>query len=414
MRALEVLQANSRGAFTIPARGLYPYQWLWDSGFIALGWAQVDMERAWQELLCLFDYGQSPDGMLPHIVFHEQSRDYFPGPEVWGREALARPATSGITQPPVVGSVLLYLYEKDPDRERARERARYLFPKALAFHRWLYLARDPWRTGLVAIVHPWESGMDNSPAWDKPLSRVPLEDLPPYERRDVRHVSPEERPKKEDYDRYLSLLFLFRRLGYDPRAIYEHSPFKVVDVGFNAILHRANRDLYTLAVLLGEDPGDLEEWILRGEVGLEALWDRERGFYFSLDLVAGERIPVKTSAGFLPLYAGTPHAGRAGFLAEEIRRWGEKVAYLLPSADPESPAFEPKRYWRGPIWINVNYLVAEGLKDYGFLSLAERLKADALALMEREGFREYYDPLTGQGRGGEAFSWSAALALYWT
>ena len=80
MKAVEVLQRHSRGAFTVPAHGLYPYQWLWDSAFIALGWTQVDWERAWQELLCLFDYGQGPDGMLPHIVFHEQSRDYFPGP----------------------------------------------------------------------------------------------------------------------------------------------------------------------------------------------------------------------------------------------------------------------------------------------------------------------------------------------
>ena len=176
---MEVLQRNSRGAFTVPAHGLYPYQWLWDSAFIALGWTQVDWERAWQELLCLFDYGQGPDGMLPHIVFHEQSRDYCPGPDVWGREARAQPATSGITQPPVVATVVRYLYEKDPDRDRARERARYLFPKLLAFHRWLYHARDPYRTGLVVIVHPWESGMDNSPAWDKPLSRVPVENLPP-------------------------------------------------------------------------------------------------------------------------------------------------------------------------------------------------------------------------------------------
>jgi len=411
---VEVLQRNSRGAFTVPAHGLYPYQWLWDSAFIALGWTQVDWERAWQELLCLFDYGQGPDGMLPHIVFHEQSRDYFPGPDVWGREARAQPATSGITQPPVVATVVRYLYEKDPDRDRARERARYLFPKLLAFHRWLYHARDPYRTGLVVIVHPWESGMDNSPAWDKPLSRVPVENLPPYERRDVKHVNPEERPRKEDYDRYLSLLYLFRRLEYDPREIYRQSPFKVVDVGFNAILQRANRDLYALAVLLQEDPYEIEEWIVRGEVGLEALWDREAGFYFSWDLVAGEPIAVKTSAGFLPLFAGTPHQGRASLLAQEAERWGEKARYLLPSVDPTSPFFEPGRYWRGPVWINVNWMVAEGFRDYGFAALAARLKADALALMEREGFREYYAPLTGQGRGGEGFSWSAALALFWT
>ena len=121
---MEVLQRNSRGAFTVPAHGLYPYQWLWDSAFIALGWTQVDWERAWQELLCLFDYGQGPDGMLPHIVFHEQSRDYFPGPDVWGREARAQPATSGITQPAVAGFAVNRLYERAKDKALAGEMVR--------------------------------------------------------------------------------------------------------------------------------------------------------------------------------------------------------------------------------------------------------------------------------------------------
>lgn len=321
---MEVLQRNSRGAFTVPAHGLYPYQWLWDSAFIALGWTQVDWERAWQELLCLFDYGQGPDGMLPHIVFHEQSRDYFPGPDVWGREARAQPATSGITQPPVVATVVRYLYEKDPDRARAREWARYLFPKLLAFHRWLYHASDPYRTGLVVIVHPWESGMDNSPAWDKPLSRVPVENLPPYERRDVKHVNPEERPRKEDYDRYLSLLYLFRRLEYDPREIYRQSPFKVVDVGFNAILQRANRDLYALAVLLQEDPYEIEEWIVRGGGGprgplgpgggvLLLLGPRDRGAHRGEDL-GGLPAPLRRDP---PPGAGGPPRPGGGALGGE-------------------------------------------------------------------------------------------------
>lgn len=94
----------------------------------------------------------------------------------------------------------------------------------------------------------------------------------------MKHVNPEERPRKEDYDRYLSLLYLFRRLEYDPREIYRQSPFKVVDVGFNAILQRANRDLYALAVLLQEDPYEIEEWIVRGEVGPRPSGTGRRGF----------------------------------------------------------------------------------------------------------------------------------------
>jgi len=37
----------------------------------------------------------------------------------------------------------------------------------------------------------------------------------------------------------------------------------------------------------------------------------------------------------------------------------------------------------------------------------------SLELLDREGFREYFDPLTGEGLGARSFSWSAALALDW-
>jgi hypothetical protein len=66
----------------------------------------------------------------------------------------------------------------------------------LAWHRWFYKARDPNQTGVVAILHPWESGMDNSPAWDEPM-RFPVDDIPPYVRCDLNHVHPEMRPTKE-------------------------------------------------------------------------------------------------------------------------------------------------------------------------------------------------------------------------
>ena len=46
VRAREVLEGNRQDGFTIPCEGLYPCRWNWDSGFIALGWGHLDMERA--------------------------------------------------------------------------------------------------------------------------------------------------------------------------------------------------------------------------------------------------------------------------------------------------------------------------------------------------------------------------------
>src|SRR5829696_8275996 len=104
--ARKILLDNNRGGYTIPSPKLYPFQWSWDSGFIALGLSYFDVQKAYDEIRYMFR-GQWSNGMLPHINFHHVDPNYFPGPDVWGtRECPWAPrdlATSGITQPPVFG-----------------------------------------------------------------------------------------------------------------------------------------------------------------------------------------------------------------------------------------------------------------------------------------------------------------------
>ena len=89
------------------------------------------------------------------------------------------------------------------------------------------------------------------------------------------------------------------------------------------------------------------------------------------------------------------------------------MPFSLASWDPAHPGFEPKRYWRGPIWAVVNFLVALGLSETGRPDLVARVTADTRKLIEREGFYEYFDPVTGAGLGGGDFSWTAAMWLAW-
>ena len=405
--AVDVLRANDRGGYTVPTQGLYPFQWLWDSGFVALGWAVLEEKRAFDELETLFR-GQWENGFLPHIVFHRDDPGYFPGPEVWGTGR--EPRSSGITQPPFLAPVVLHLVRASGEKGLAW--ARKLYPRLLALHRFLHLHRDPEGTGLVAVLHPWETGMDNSPAWDLPLKRVPRHPLPSEARRDTKHVPPGERPQLKDYERYLYLVSLFRRLGYDPGFCYRESPFRVVDVGFNALLLFADEALAELAQLLGENPSEPRGWWQKGLSALEALWEEEAGLYRSLDLCSGRRIPRDTSAGFLPLLLPLPRP-RVERLMATFRAWMGEARYLFPSVLPSAPYFEAKRYWRGPVWAPVNWLLAWGLVRHGFPKEAARLREDFLALVERSGFREYYHPLTGEGLGGQGFSWTAALYLAW-
>lgn len=408
--ALEVLKENDQGSYTIPTKGLYPFQWNWDSCLTALGQFHYDEARAWTEIETLFMH-QWPDGMVPHIVFHVYSDGYFPGPNVWDTR---RPGTdtSGITQPPVAGFAVKRLYDRATDKAAAAARAKALLPKIDAWHRWFYNMRDPAGEGLVAILHPWESGRDNSIDWDEAFERVPTEGIEPYVRRDTQHADPAHRPTKAQYDRYLYLVQLFRSLGWDNSKLHEASPFKVVDPGFNAILIRSMTDLADLAEALGETAiaRANRERAQQGLAALDTLWSDRHGQYLCKDRMTGQLIESASIGGILPVFAAVPKT-RAHEIARTIERWGSEVKYIVPSHDPADPRFEPKRYWRAPAWLVMNYMIQDGLRAVGETEVAEHIVRSSLELITRSGFAEYYDPTTGEPCGGGRFTWTAAMVI---
>jgi glycogen debranching enzyme len=409
-QARATLRANDRGGYTVPTARLYPFQWNWDSAFVAMGWARFDEPRAWQEILSLLK-GQWEDGMIPQIVFHAPSEDYFPGPDVWAVQH--DPPTSGITQPPVLATSARYLLDHATDRELAEAQLAKIYPCLLSNHRWWQHARDPARTGLVATLHPWETGMDNSPAWDAALERVPAETTTPIRRRDTTHVDAVFRPRGIEYQRFIHLVDLFRAEAWDAAHMFAASPFKVADIGTNAILLRAEQDLFALAERFGTaaQRAEIAARIDRQRAALEKLWCAATGTFVSRDLIDATAIAIGTSAGFLPLFARAVSADRIATLAATLRLWAGQVRFLVPSADPRAARFEPRRYWRGPIWAIVNWMIADGLSWAGQQHLATRLRQDTRALITRQGFSEYFNPTTGDGIGGQDFSWTAAIYL---
>jgi len=209
--ARQILRNNDKGRYTIPTSGLYPYQWNWDSAFAAMGFAEFDLDRAWTELDTLFS-GQWDNGMVPHILFHTVDKSYFPGPDVWGCKGPI--SSSGITQPPIAATMARRVFDKDTDL--GRQRLSPLFEKMEAWHRWFM----QWRldNGAVCITHPWEAGRDNAPDWDGAMSRIDPVGVGEYTRRDTSIVDSDMRPTKYDYDRYIWLVQMGRRVdSYDPR-----------------------------------------------------------------------------------------------------------------------------------------------------------------------------------------------------
>ena len=432
-RAVGVLRENDMGGWTRASPTLYPHQWSWDSAFIAIGLAHIDTGRATGEILSLLRH-QWRNGKIPHIVFNPDApaESYFPGPEHWASAADSPDApsglsrTSGLCQPPVHAIAALRIFHVAVARgegvAEAREFLCEVYPKLLAWHRYLATRRDPEESGLVTIFHPWESGTDNSPRWSAALERVEIGEIPEYERQDLEHVpDPSERPTGLEYDRFIWLVEVIKEARCDDAVLYDTSPFLVKDALASAILVRANEALLEIAKVAGAPEGDLAEirtWIERGRQGLDGCWDHELGLCLDIDLRTGEPLRARTIAGFAELVAGPGKPDRLqahirtldshAFTGNPDLRWP-----LPPSTSPDQPGFQPRNYWRGPIWPVMTWLLWWSLKKAGERKRADRLKHYALAQLSDGCFGEYYEPFTGEALGSDDQSWTAAVALDW-
>lgn len=426
-----VLGRNDNGHMITAAPLLYPHMWSWDTAFISVGLAHLSVDRAGRELRTLFG-AQWRDGMVPHIVFSD-AHGYFPGPERWGAHELGpnaprTPKTSGICQPPVHAIALSSVLDtarraRHSDRVHAEELIRDLWPKMFRWHQWLATHRDPHGTGLLSIVHSWESGMDNSERWDQPYRAVrPGPDLPPYVRLDRDLVADgAQRPSDLEYRRYLWLVEEMRAVRYDADEVVRTSSFLVADVFLSCVFVVANEVLADLGEEFGQSPEDiarLREWARRGADALSATVDPHTSLARDRDLRTGAWLASRTFAGFGPLLCGglPPAEERALLAILDGPQWtGHEglFARVPPSTSPRDPGFRTREYWRGPQWPVICWLFWWAFRRRGWTERAEVMREESLRLIADGAFSEYYHPFTGEPLGSRHQSWTAAVALDW-
>jgi hypothetical protein len=372
-RARAVLERNWVPAgYTTPHPATYPFGWLWDSCFHAIVWAELgEPGRAVAELGHVFRT-QDPLGFVPHV-------DYEASPDVlaafWGRTG-----ASAITQPPMYGHTVAELRRRGvdvPDELVARARRGLGF---LLDHR----ARDD-ASGLVTIVHPWESGADDSPRWDH-WCGAPGD---PFDLATWYEVKGELVGAISTHGEHGSPL--------------ANPAFGAAPVGFNALVAF---NALELASVTGDTA--LAGTALELVAALDHRWDPHLRTWVDAGPAAATSGRVRTLDALLPLLV---------LPADGPRVWPEVLRPVAfggacgPSGvDRREPTFEPTTYWRGPAWPPLTYLLwvaADRAGDAAAAGLAEQLVRGALA----SGFAEYWHPDDGRRLGAAPQGWAALAAV---
>jgi hypothetical protein len=362
-RALELNWVEAHG-FTMPNRRKYPWQWLWDSCFHAIAWSALGDPRCRTELESLFSL-QLPSGFLPHMGYQSD-----PGRslELW--HSVGR---SEITQPPMYGHALSALAARGFDVEHLYEGAsrglRHLFE-----HR-----RDP-VSGLIRVLHPWETGCDDSPRWDGWESR------PFSERRWNRH-------KRE----------LVRSLVVDDGAASSNPKFDVGSVGFSALVSFNARELASLT-------GDaaLRHSADALAAAIEHRWVGERRTWGDVRLHGrGTGALAATLDGLFPVLVSQdePHVEAA--FAELFRadRFWRPFGPCGVAADAR--VYQPAKYWRGDAWPQEIYLMMIAARRRGRGEEGRRLAHKLMIGCTSSCLAERWNPETGAALGAVPQGWAA-------
>ena len=354
-------------AYTCPSPLHYPWQWYWDSSFTAIVWRRFDPERARRELESLLA-AQRGDGFIGHTIFWNTpltGRRRF----TYNITSPGAPMTASI-QPPTLAWAW-GIVAGDPAE----------VPAIVLHHEWLARNRDLDGDGLIWIVQPDESGLDASPQFDS-----------------IWGSRAHSRPG------FVLLVHRNRSLRYDLR--------RIVDAGGPVCCEVQTNVLYNLSRLALGLPS------LTATI-IERMYDERRGVFGPLAWPAPRRTPALTWSALSPLALPDLPEPIGRRLVEEHLL--DPAQFWTPVPPPsvsvaersfmrgDRVGFGPRRYWRGPTWINAAWLIWMGLVRLGYDEQAAQLALRLGGAVQRHGLREYYEPYTGRGMGAVQFGWSTLV-----
>ena len=376
-------ESHESWGYTCPNSERYEWQWLWDSCFHAIIWAELgEADRGLLELETLLAT-MEPSGFLPHMNYVADPKA---AEEIWGRAG-----ASSITQPPMFGHAIAELVRRGVDVPEE------LPAKAAKALRFFSAHRIHEASGLVILCHPWESGADDSLRWD---SFYPV----PYG-----HPSWQ--------DEKMKLLATIQRDSYGTPL--SNPLFSAASAWFTALVafNIAELASTTDAIAVSEADGLVE--------AVENSWDDDLRTW--VDATTSESQISDDSAGDKGFPSSTSSAptleALLGVLADRKEDRLAKVCedlfnpekygapYGPAGASQSHRAYDGHGYWRGAAWPQLTYLLSHALQAKGRLKEARTLNAQLQNGAIASDFAEHWHPQTAHPGGATPQSWTALTVV---
>jgi hypothetical protein len=351
---------------TVPNAATYPWQWLWDSAFHAVAWNVLGHpEHAIRELEVSLD-PLAVDGFVPHVQYHGPS----PHESFWNRRA-----TSSITQPPMFGHAIAELVRSGvevpgPLVERAVRSLTFLLDRRARID------------GLVTVVHPWETGADDSPRWEQWCAG-------PF-------------TVRRWFDVKGNLLRSIVRSSHG--SPLGNDLFRSAPASFNALV--AFNALELVEVI-----GDPRLASQAGEIvdALDEMWDPDCLTWADAGDARASSGRIRTLDGLLPVLVSRRATAVVNALDQAIDPHAFGGAYGPLGVHRDEPSFDPGAYWRGGTWPQLAYLIWLGAVRQGEAKTAHALATHTALGAVASGFAEYWDGDTGATRGAAPQSWTSVV-----
>lgn len=302
--------------------------------------------------------------------------------------------TSQLINPPIISIAIEKIFEKDSDKSFLEK----TLPAVESYFRWLKKNRGQNKNGLISVIHPWETGADEKPIFDK-IYQIKKPGLPSFRFQQMKTAL----QNKKD--------------GWTLENAMNYNHFYLKDVGLNTLFAQSLRSLSKLFRETNIEDKEKEFETYAQDIEKELLakcFNPDKNLFF--DVTKNDRkLNTPTCFSVLPIILDNLPSKIIRNVIEKhilnpIEFW---LPYGIPSVPKNDPNFNPggeKLLWRGPVFINVNWLIFNALKKWGYKKEAQELREKTVNLVLKSDFREFYNPLTGEGLGEKNYGWSTLVA----